>query len=164
MNKSLKDPYTNLLRQTTEGMSAILGGVDRLIVQPYDACSIEGKSDFSQRLALNISNLLNDESFLNAVCDPLGGSYAIEDLTKTLTEKAWDLFKKLDKMESMEMNNYLKNSIEFKVQQRIKLLKEGEKLLIGVNKFLNPQPHNMEWSARSTFMNMSYVRLETEVQ
>ena len=164
VNKSLKDPYTNLLRQTTEGMSAVLGGVDRLIIQPYDTCSTEGKSDFSQRMALNISNLLNDESFFNAVCDPLGGSYAIEDLTKTLTEKAWDLLNKLDKMESNEMDKYWKTSIESKAQQRIRLLKEGEKLLIGVNKYLNPHPHNMEWSQPSTFMNMSYVRLETEVQ
>lgn len=164
VNKSLKDPYTNLLRQTTEGMSAVLGGVDRLIIQPYDSCSTEGKSNFSQRMALNISNLLNDESFLNAVSDPLGGSYAIEDLTKTLVENAWDLFKKLDQMGKVEMANYLKNTIESKAQQRIKLLKQGHKVLIGVNKFANPQPHNVEWSAPTTFMNMNYVRLETEVQ
>ena len=61
MNKSLKDPYTNLLRQTTEAVSAIIGGANELNVQPYDLYTTSGKSELSQRMAINISHLLKEE-------------------------------------------------------------------------------------------------------
>ena len=79
-NKSLRDPYTNLLRQTTEVMSAA-NGADSILVLPYDLYSTDGVSDISKRAALNISLILKEESYLDKVIDPTGGSYSVETLT-----------------------------------------------------------------------------------
>ena len=163
VNKSLKDPYTNLLRQTTETMSAILGGVDRLVIHPYDFCSLNGSSDLAQRMAFNISNLLQDESYLVSVSDALGGSYAIESLTNELAFKGWELFKKMDVIPSETQKQEWKQLVEEKVKQRIEMLKSFEMTLIGINKFPNPEKINAEWSAANKFQGMSFLRLETEI-
>ena len=81
MNKSLKDPHTNLLRQTTEAMSAINAGVNGIVILPYDSLSTNGSSQLAERMALNISSILKGESYLDVVIDPLGGSYSVENIT-----------------------------------------------------------------------------------
>ena len=162
VNKSLKDPHTNLLRQTTEAISAILGGIDRLIIHPYDACSINSASEQAQRLALNISNLLNEESYLSSVTDVLGGSYAIELLTIEIAEKGWELFKRMDVLSSESKEVGWKELIGEKVNQRLEYLRNNEITLIGINKFLNPEKIDNSWLAPEIFMGMSYLRLETE--
>lgn len=86
------DPYVNMLRSTTEGMSAVLGGVDALSIAPYDS-TFENPTSFSSRIALNISHLLKEESYFDKVVDPAAGSYYIENLTDTLIAKALELFK-----------------------------------------------------------------------
>jgi methylmalonyl-CoA mutase len=162
VNKSLKDPHTNLLRQTTEAMSAILGGIDRLIIHPYDYCSVKGPSDLAQRMALNISNLLQDESYLATVSDALGGSYAIELLTNELAEKGWNLFKKMDVLYPESQNEEWKKLVKSKVLQRIEMLKSSELTLIGINKFLNPEKIDNKWAEAKSFLGMPFLRLETE--
>jgi methylmalonyl-CoA mutase len=164
VNKSLKDPNTNLLRQTTEAMSAILGGVDRLIIHPFDACSQHGTSEFSQRMALNISNLLQDESYFSAVADPLGGSYAIEGLTEDISIKSWNLFKQMDALPKINQQLKWKELIENKAKQRIELIRTSESILIGINKFMNLQVEDTNWAKANTFKNMNFLRLETEIQ
>jgi len=163
VNKSLKDPHTNLLRQTTEAMSAILGGIDRLILHPYDYCSVNGSSDLAQRMALNISNLLQDESYLATVSDALGGSFAIEILTNELAEKGWNLFKKMDVINPESQNEEWKKLVKSKVLQRIEMSKSSELTLIGINKFLNPEKIDNKWAEAKSFLGMSFLRLETEV-
>ncbi len=86
-NKSLYDPYTNLLRATTEALSAVLGGCDSLHVQP---------ARFTPRLALNVQRILQEEAHLDAVADPAGGSYYVEALTSALAQEAWKLFQELE--------------------------------------------------------------------
>lgn len=81
-----------MLRSTTEGMSAVLGGVDALSIAPYDS-TFENPTSFSSRIALNISHLLKEESYFDKVVDPAAGSYYIENLTDTLIAKALELFK-----------------------------------------------------------------------
>lgn len=80
-NKESEEPYTNLLRTTTESMSAILGGCDALMIRPYNQ-SFEAPNDFSNRLARNQHHILLEESFLGKVQDPSAGSYYIETLTQ----------------------------------------------------------------------------------
>jgi methylmalonyl-CoA mutase len=80
MNKSLKDPHTNLLRQTTEAMAAISGGISELTIRPYDDLSANGSNNFSRRMALNISNILKEESYFDFVKDPLKGTYRFKSL------------------------------------------------------------------------------------
>jgi len=79
-NKSAYDQYTNLLRVTTEALSAVLGGCDQLTVQPFG---------FVSHLALNLQRILKEESHLDAVADPAGGSYYIEALTDSLAREGW---------------------------------------------------------------------------
>ncbi|NCA22211.1 MAG: hypothetical protein EBS86_13860, partial [Crocinitomicaceae bacterium] len=100
-NKSLKDQHTNLLRQTTEGMSAAAGGSDSIVMHAYDEISTEGSSDFAYRMAANISNLLKEESYFDKVQDPLRGSHIVENLTSIIVEKAWAYFLELEKFKSL---------------------------------------------------------------
>ena len=81
-NKTTEQPYNNLLRTTTESMSAIFGGCDALMIRPYNQ-SFEEVTDFSNRLARNQHHILREESFLEKVQDPSAGSYYIEALTKS---------------------------------------------------------------------------------
>ena len=86
-NKSVYDRYTNLLRATTEALSAALGGCDRLTVEPFG---------FDAHLALNVQRMLQEEAHLDAVADPAGGSYYIEALTDSLAREAWKLFQQVE--------------------------------------------------------------------
>jgi methylmalonyl-CoA mutase len=164
VNKSLKDPNTNLLRQTTEAMSAIIGGIDRLIIHPFDACSLDGSSEFTERIALNISNLLQDESYFSAVADPLGGSYAIESLTEEISVQGWNLFKQMDALPEEIQKLKWKELVENKAKQRIGFLRSSKSILVGINKFMSPAKENNNWAKANTFENMNFLRLETEIQ
>ena len=86
-NKSIYDPYTNLLRATTEALSAVVGGCDGLVVQA---------AGFSPRLGKNVQLLLREESHLNQVADPAGGSYYVEALTGALAREAWAVFQQVE--------------------------------------------------------------------
>jgi methylmalonyl-CoA mutase len=163
VNKSLKDPHTNLLRQTTEAMSAILGGIDRLIIHPFDSCSQTGSSDFAQRMAFNVSNLLQDESYFSSVSDAFGGSYAVEAITNELATKSWELFKKMDVLSDDSKVQAWSQLVKEKANQRVEMLRNAEMTFIGINKFPNPNSVRAEWSTASSFLNLSYLRLETEI-
>lgn len=166
VNKSLKDPYTNLLRQTTEAMSAVLGGAQAVDVQPYDLYSLEADREFSSRMAINISNLLKEESYLQYVIDPLKGSYNMEALTKQLKEKAWALFLEIEKAGGISSDkglNHLKGQIEATREVRINRAKEGKSILIGVNKFANPDEKSASWSDIESRTGFSALILEKEI-
>lgn len=90
-NQTVYDPYVNMLRGTTEAMSAAIAGVHSLEVLPFDH-SYEAPSEFSYRIARNESLLLKHESHFDQVIDPAGGSYYIENLTKSIADEAWKLF------------------------------------------------------------------------
>lgn len=86
-----KDPEWNMLTNTTQAMSGILGGCDYLTVQPHIK-GIEEVDAFADRIARNVSNLLRDESHFDKVVDPVAGAYYMEQLTEKLGEKAWENF------------------------------------------------------------------------
>lgn len=90
-NKTLYDPYVNILRTQTEAMSAILGGTDSLTVEPFDTV-FRKPDEFSERIARNQQLILREESYFNRVADPSAGSYYIEKLTSLIAEGAWKLF------------------------------------------------------------------------
>ena len=77
-NKTLYDPYVNMLRTQTEAMSAVLGGADSITVEPFDTI-FRDPDDFSERIARNQQLLLMEESHLDKVADPGAGSYYIEE-------------------------------------------------------------------------------------
>lgn len=99
-NKTIYDPYVNLLRLTTEAMSAALGGADAISLLPFDGLYHEA-SEFGSRLSRNIQHILKEESHLNTVADPSGGSYYIENLTHEIASMAWDIFKQIEKAGGM---------------------------------------------------------------
>ncbi|MDY3090636.1 MAG: methylmalonyl-CoA mutase small subunit [Porphyromonas sp.] len=90
-NKTIFDAHVNLLRTQTEAMSASLGGVDSLTVQPFDV-TYQESDDFSERIARNQQLLLKEESHFDKVIDPAAGSYYIEYLTNSIANEAWKLF------------------------------------------------------------------------
>ncbi len=90
-NKTLFDPYVNMLRTTTEAMSASLAGTNSMTVLPFNAI-YEQPTEFSERIARNQQLLLKEESHFNKVVDPAAGSYYIETLTDQIAESAWKLF------------------------------------------------------------------------
>ena len=86
-NKSLYDPYTNLLRVTTEAFSAVIGGCDSLDVEPFG---------FDPHLAVNVQRILREEAHAGKVSDPAAGSYYIEALTDSLAREAWKVFQQIE--------------------------------------------------------------------
>ena len=94
-NQTVYDPYVNMLRGTTEAMSAAIAGVHSLEVLPFDY-AFEAPTEFSQRIARNSELLLKHESHFDQVVDPAGGSYFIESLTKNIATEAWALFREIE--------------------------------------------------------------------
>lgn len=129
-------PYTNLLRATTEAMAAVIGGCDLLTVHPYDTV-LDSSTEFSERIARNVSVLLKEESYLDKVADPSAGSYYVETLTHGLAERAWTLFEQVQTMggltRAFEMG-FVQTEIEQSYQAKVEAVQNG-KVLVGVNKF-----------------------------
>lgn len=140
-NKTLYDFNVNLLRTTTECMSAILGGSDSICNMPYD--SLYHKSnDFGARIARNQLLVLKEESFFGKVANPAEGSYYVETLTRQFAEKALDIFKEIE-----QGGGFLAQLMEGKIQKKIaesakeeqQQFDNGDLVLIGTNKFQNPE-------------------------
>ena len=87
-----KDEHFNKIVATAQAMSAVIGGVNRLVIQPSDALKNQNGSKFSRRIALNIQHLLAEESHLSSVKDPSAGSYFLDYLTNYLAEQVWHQF------------------------------------------------------------------------
>ena len=94
-NQTVYAPYVNMLRGTTEAMSATIAGVHSLEVMPFDA-SFENPTEFSKRIARNVELLLKNESHFDQVVDPAGGSYYVENLTQSIAAEAWKLFLEIE--------------------------------------------------------------------
>jgi methylmalonyl-CoA mutase len=94
-NQTRYDPYVNMLRTTTEAFSAVVAGVDSLSTNPFNERFGPG-DEFSRRTARNIQVLLKDESRLDCLIDPAGGSYFVETLTYRVAQKAWKLFQDIE--------------------------------------------------------------------
>ena len=94
-NKTLLDAHVNMLRVTTEALSAVLGGVDSLHVAPYDELTAASDTT-SRRIARNVHTLLAEEFGMTLTADPAGGSFYVEKLTDELGRKAWALFQDIE--------------------------------------------------------------------
>ena len=139
-NKTIYDYNTNMLRTTTECMSAIFGGADTICNLAYDAI-YHKDNEFGERIARNQLLILKHESYFDKVDNPADGAYYIETLTNQLAEKALTLFKDIEKN-----GGFLKQLKDGTIQRKIKEseLKEqhqfdnGEDILLGTNKHPNP--------------------------
>ncbi len=137
--KSVLDAHTNMLRATTETMSALLGNSHAIEIDPYDSEMGDSK-DFSRRVAGNIATILREESYFGKVRNPVDGSYYIEQLTEQLAENGLLLFKEVEKkggfFKGVE-TNFIQNKIALVRTTRVKLLSGRRKALVGVNKYPN---------------------------
>ena len=108
------DPHVNMLRTTSQSMSAALGGANIINTSSFNA-AFKNDNDFAQRMARNISLILKEESYFNKVSDPSAGSYYIEYLTNKLSLNAWTLFQEIE-----ANGGWLKrcNRILFKIELR----------------------------------------------
>ncbi|MDG1427621.1 MAG: methylmalonyl-CoA mutase family protein [Crocinitomicaceae bacterium] len=163
-NKSLSDPHTNLLRQTTESMSALSAGVDSIVVLPHDMYSESGASELAQRMALNISLVLREESYFGMVVDPLGGSYTIEQLTSMIGEKAWNEFQHLEKeggLLNQDCRSAFAARLNTKREARISQFMNNEHILIGINKFMNPAEEKLAWAKLPSYLGVEALNFES---
>lgn len=138
-DKSCMDIYNNMLRTTTEAMSAVIGGTNSLSVLPYNE-GFDKSSDFSSRIAINQQHILKDEAYLNKVADISAGSYYIESVTESIAEKAWEQFKVIESKGGFiacMKNNFIQDLVEQGAASLKQEVKEGKLVLIGVNKFEN---------------------------
>lgn len=138
-NKTLYDYNVNMLRTTTECMSAILGSADFIANLPYDAL-YHKDNEFGDRISRNQLLILKNESYLDKVKNPTDGAYYIETLTQQLAEKALELFKDIEKnggLISQLIDGTIQRKISESAQREQKLFDSGKEVLLGTNKYPN---------------------------
>ena len=157
-NKSLYDPYTNVLRVTTEALSAVLGGCDSLVVEPFE---------FSARLANNLQLLLKHEARVNDA-DPATGSYYVEWLTDALAKAAWKLFQEVEaKGGYAQAQGFIEEAIATSRKAVEAAVSSRRRVLVGVNNYpdlreagVNPDAAvRFDWRMSEPFER---IRMRTE--
>ncbi|WP_421858630.1 methylmalonyl-CoA mutase [Oricola sp.] len=132
-----QDPYNNVVRTAFEAMSAILGGTQSLHTNSFDE-ALALPTDFSARIARNTQLILEHETGVANVVDPLGGSYYVEALTKELADKAWELIGEVEALGGMTRavtEGLPKMRIEEAAARKQARIDRGEEVIVGVNKF-----------------------------
>jgi methylmalonyl-CoA mutase len=132
-----QDPYNNVIRTAYEAMSAVLGGTQSLHTNALDE-AIALPTDFSARIARNTQLILQEETGVTKVVDPLAGSYYIEALTNELVEAASKLIEEVDEMGGMTKavaSGMPKLRIEESAARRQAMIDRGEDVIVGVNKY-----------------------------
>lgn len=135
-NKSIYDPWTNLLRSTTEALAAVLGGADSLRVQA---------AGYAARLARNVQLILKEEAHLDKVADPAGGSWFIENLTASLAAEAWKLFQQVEAMGGYaRAHNFIESAVAAAREAKEKEFASRRRVLVGVNHYPDPAERRLE--------------------
>lgn len=145
-NKTLFDPYVNLLRTTTEAMSAILGGTQSLSILPFDTF-YKDPDEFSNRLARNQQIILKEEVYLDKVVDPSAGSYYIENLTQLIAEAAWKVFLQIEEKGGMieaVKAGFVQDLVEKSAGQRLDDIANRRIIQLGTNQYPNPEEQMLE--------------------
>ncbi len=136
-NKSVLDAHTNMIRLTTEGMSAAIASADSLMIRPYDELFSESNS-FSQRIARNVQHLLIEESYLSKVSDASQGSYYIESITDEMMKAAWTRFQEIESEGGFSeclKKGLIQKTIKKQQQKRTSAFNDQNKVMVGVNKY-----------------------------
>ena len=132
-----QDPYNNIVRTAYEAMAAALGGTQSLHTNSFDE-AMALPTEFSARIARNTQLILQEETGITAVADPLAGSYYVESLTAELAEKAWALMEEVEAMGGMTAAvaaGWPKRQIEETAARRQAMVDRGEEVIVGVNKY-----------------------------
>ncbi len=140
-NKTIYDAHSNLLRNTSEVMSVMMGGCDALSLYPFDV-SFQLPSELSYRMSRNIPLILKHEASLNAVHDPAAGSYYIETLTQKIMDASWTMFLQIEEQGgyiAALKKRWVQDHIEKTAKAETSAFTEGKKILVGTNKYVNKQ-------------------------
>ena len=132
-----QDPYNNVIRTAYEAMAAVLGGTQSLHTNALDE-AIALPTEFSARIARNTQLILQEETQVTRVVDPLAGSYYVESLTHQLVEDAWKLIQEVEEMGGMTKavaSGMPKLRIEESAAMRQAMIDRGEEVIVGVNKY-----------------------------
>ena len=132
-----QDPYNNVMRTTIEAMAAMLGGTQSLHTNALDE-AIALPTDFSARIARNTQLVIQEETGMTNVVDPLGGSYYVEALTKRLVDDAWTIVERVEREGGMAQAvaaGWPKAMIEEASAARAARVDRGEDVIVGVNKY-----------------------------
>ncbi|MDR0763153.1 MAG: methylmalonyl-CoA mutase family protein, partial [Bacteroidales bacterium] len=167
-NKAVYDPYVNMLRSTTETMSAAIGGADSVSTINFD-CAYEKADDFSARIARNQQILLKEESFIDKVADPAAGSYYIEYISNAIAEAAWKIFLTVEEKGGYfaALTEYIMPEVEKSAAERLKDVSSRKKFILGVNQYPNLNETMLDkigdelYACRAS-SEIEKLRLETE--
>jgi methylmalonyl-CoA mutase len=136
------DPYNNVIRTTIEALAAVLGGTQSLHTNAFDE-ALGLPTDFSARIARNTQLVIQEETGVPHVIDPLGGSYYVEALTNELVDKAWALIDEVEALGGMTKaveSGMPKLRIEESAARRQARIDRGEEVVVGVNKYKVDDP------------------------
>lgn len=138
-NQTIYDAHVNLLRSQTETMSAALAGVDSITTVPFDV-PYKKPDAFSERIARNQQFLLKEESHLDKVVDPAGGSYYVETLTVSLAKEAWKLFLDVEEKGGFLAcinDNSIQDAVNATAEKRHVDVARRKEILLGTNQYPN---------------------------
>jgi len=141
-----QQPYNNAIRTTLEAMAAILGGTQSLHTNAIDE-AIALPTDFSARIARNTQIILQEETGITDIIDPLGGSQVIEDLTNDLMKSAWELINEVEEIGGMTkaiITGLPKMRIEEAAAKKQAKIDNGEDVIVGVNKYFVKEESQLE--------------------
>ncbi len=173
-NNTVYDPHVNILRATTEAMSAILGGADSISVSPFDEC-YKAPDEASRRLARNTQILLKEEALLSRVGDAGGGSYYLEVLTDSIAQQAWKSMQGIESaggFRKAHAEKCIEQLLERSRAAKEKAITSRVRVFAGTNKFANPSekaldridPSRIDSGRRgTTIYEMLRLRTETHV-
>ena len=153
-NKTIYDPYVNMLRTQTEAMSAILGGTDSLTVEPFDIV-FRKPDEFSERIARNQQLILKEEAYFDKVADPAAGSYYIENLTSLIAENAWKLFLEIEEKGGFLAclkSGFIQKKLSESAAKRRNDIATRKTILLGTNQY----PHNLEKISDTVDMKVAF--------
>jgi methylmalonyl-CoA mutase len=170
-NQTAYDMYVNLLRGTTQAMSAAIAGVDSLEVTPFDRVIRDG-NDFSDRLARNIQIILKEEAHFERVTDPAAGSYYVENLTQSIlaeSEKTYHLLLDKGGFSSKSGREWVAETIRDARERSLKSLASRKEILVGINQYPDSgvkAPKELSEAAEKQWMRAAApfekLRLHTE--
>ena len=170
-NATVYDPKINILRATTETISAILGDADSISISPFDEC-FRHPDENSHRLARNTQIILKHEAFLSRVADPVGGSYLIEVLTNSIASKAWKLFQELETaggFRRASATGLIASVLDKRMNSRDEAVACRRRSLTGTNRFADaseeaPRPVGGVQLAPATRVGQSFELLRLRTQ
>ena len=137
--QTIYDPYVNMLRGTTEAMSAAIAGVDSLEVLPFNK-SFEKPTEFSNRIARNVQIILKEESYFAQVVDPAAGSYYVEELTQLIASDAWKLFKTIEEKGgyiAAFKSGFIQEQVSASAQKHNTNIDTRREIILGTNQYPN---------------------------